>query len=422
MSRKSGFSFVFLILAFSLILSVFSSGSAFPASLVIKAGTVMTMTNGAISRAAVIIKDGKIVSTASWDSVKAPPDAKVFEFPDGTLMPGMIDAHCYIGLVGLSTVPSIVDLDESTDPITPSLRAEDGINPADKSFEDARKGGVTSAFICPGDDNVVGGQGAFLKLNGNIVDKMLVKSSCGMQASIGERPKGIYSKKGRKPSTRMGEASVLRDALLRAQAYVARMKNFQEKKLDREFRDSEKDMEMESLRGVLSGEMPLVVDCHRASDIATAMRLASELNLKLILSRATEAHLIADEIAARKIPVIVGPVRTAPSSMEKLNASLKNAAILNQKGVKIAFQTGSSHSVESLPIEAAFAVANGLDRNAALRALTIDAAEILGVQSRVGSIEPGKDADLVVFDGDPLALKTRAKLVIIGGEIAYSEK
>ena len=306
------------------------------------------------------------------------------------------------------------DCNESVCPITPYLRGIDGINPMDTSFEDARKAGITSAMIGPGSSNVVGGSFVFVKTYGNCIDEMVVKEPAAMKVSFGENPKVNYRELDKAPVTRMGIAAMLREELFKAKIYAEKRKQGKEEK---------RDFKYECWLPVLSGEIPLKAHVHRADDILTAIRIAREFGVSMTLDHCSEGHLIPEEIKNAGFPAIVGPDLISKNKIEVQNMDFRTAGILNKADVKIAITTDHPVSlIQTLPICAAMAVKAGLEKTEALKAITLYPAQICGVDKRVGSLKKGKDADIVVFDDDPLLLMSKVMCTIINGEIVYTDE
>jgi imidazolonepropionase-like amidohydrolase len=336
-------------------------------------------------------------------------------------MPGIIDAHCHLGMWEDGMGFEGADGNEMTNPITPQMRAIDAINPMDRSFKEAYENGVTCVCTGPGSANVIGGSFAIIKTKGKRIDTMLVKETAAMKIAFGENPKRVYDSKDKMPMTRMGTAGLLRETLYKAKDYLdAKEKQSENKSNGDKKEDLKFDFQMESLLPVMRKEIPLKAHAHRADDIFTAIRIAKEFGLKLTLDHCTEGHLIADELSAEGYPAIVGPTLSERSKIELRELTFETPAILAKAGVKIALMTDHPViPVHYLPICAALAVKSGLDMDVALKAITINPAEILGVDDRVGSIKEGKDADIVVFDRHPLDILAKTQSVIINGVVAY---
>lgn len=306
------------------------------------------------------------------------------------------------------------DCNENVNPVTPYLRAIDAINPMDAAFMDAMQAGITSAMIGPGSANVVGGQFAFVKTHGRCIDDMIVKEPAAMKVAFGENPKVNYSGQGVSPSTRMAIAALLREELTKAAAYREK----REKK-----QDVEKDFRYECWLPVLRGEIPLKAHAHRADDILTAVRIAKEFHLRMTLDHCSEGHLIVEELRAAGFPAIVGPDMASRNKIEVQNMAFKTAGLLAEHGILTAVTTDHPVSkIQFLPICAGLAVKAGMSSEEGLRSITINAAKICGVDDRVGSLAPGKDADIAVFAGNPMEVFTKTLYTLIDGEIVYSSE
>lgn len=394
-----------------LFIPVIASGKKPPQ--VVKAGKIVTISHGTIEDGAVLIEKGKIKSIGT--DIEIPPDAEVINAKDAWLLPGFIESHTSMGS-GSRYGGS--NMDETSNPNTAQLSILDAVNPFDKNFEYVREAGITTLMLSQGRLNVIGGQTAVVKPKGKTVNHMAVKSPAGIQISLGEGPKNTYGEKGRLPSTRMGSAYVLRKALLDARYYLNKWEKYRENEKKDDAQKPEIDLQMEPLAMLLQGKLPAFIECYRADDIMTALRIIDEFSLKAVLVGCTEGYKIADEIADRNIPVIVSPFGVGPRRMETKDLTRSNAAILHNAGVEVVIKADESlgiGSIRELPLLAALAVKGGLDREAALRAITLNAAEILGVSDTAGSLDPGKDADMVLLDGDPLDYRTRVLDVFIDG-------
>lgn len=335
------------------------------------------------------------------------------------VLPGFIDAHCHVGIGEEIYRWDGDDVNEMTDPLTPELRVIDGINPEDEGFRDARLGGVTAVFTGPGSANVIGGTGAVIKTAGRVVEEMVVRDPAGLKVAFGENPKGVYGEQKKMPMTRMGTAALLRQALVDGQNYRDKMllgKTDQEKLPDR-------DLGLETISLVLERKIPLRAHAHRADDMMTAIRIAREFNVDLVLEHCTEGHKIADILKVYGYPAVVGPSLINRSKVELKDKTFETPGILARSGVKVAIMTDHSVTpIEYLPLCAALAVKNGMDEEDALKAISIWPAEILGVMDRIGSLEEGKDADIVVWNTRPLSLDAIAETVLINGVIVKPEK
>lgn len=362
---------------------------------------------------AVLVRDGRIVELGA--ELAIPDGARIVDAAGGWLLPGFIDAHTHLGLHEEAEGWAGSDTNEMTDPVTAGVRALDAINPADLAFADALAGGITTVNVNPGSANPIGGLTVAIHTHGRTVDEMVLRSPSGLKSALGENPKRVYGDKKQMPSTRLGTAAVIRKAFVDAQNYLDR----------HTFAEPDKpvarDLTAEALGLVLTGEIPWRQHCHRADDIATAIRIADEFGFQLVIDHGTEAHLIADLIAAKGIPVLIGPLFTTRSKVELRQRSLANPGRLAASGVEISIIT--DHPVVPINFlvhQATLAVKEGLDRDTALRAITINPARVLGLDDRIGSIAVGRDADLVLWSGDPLDVMQRASVVVIGGRQVYS--
>ena len=325
-----------------------------------------------------------------------------------SLYPGFIDAHTHLGLFTSGVGIEGEDFNEDSDPITPQLSSIDGINPMDSAFEDARKAGITTVAVSPGSSNAICGSIAAVKTKGKRIDKMSL-GKVGMKISLGENPKMTYLDKDSSPVTRMAIAALIREALSKAQKYM----------VDKESGDEapEFDAKCEALIPLLKKEVKAHFHCHRADDIFTAIRIAKEFDLEYVLIHCTEGHLIADELKAEKATAVIGPILCDKSKPELANLTPENAYILNSAGVDISICTDHSEvPIQYLPISAGIAIKNGLDFYEALKAVTKNPARQLGLFDKIGSIEVGKDADLVMFKGNPFEVMSSPELVIVSGD------
>ncbi|MCW3159332.1 amidohydrolase [Micropruina sonneratiae] len=380
------------------------------ATIAITAGHVVGVT-GEPFDGTVVITDGRIA--ALGPKAKVPRGAEVIDASGQWVLPGFLDAHTHLGVDEAAEGWAGQDTNEKTDPVTAQVRALDAINPADLGFADALAGGVTTVGVNPGSANVVGGLCVAVHTHGRTVDEMVLRSPAGVKSALGENPKRVYGEQKTMPSTRLGTAAVLRKAFVDAE-------NYRRKRAAGGADFDGRDLKLESLAAVLEGELPWRQHCHRADDIATALRVADEFGYRLVIDHGTEAHLIADLIAARGIPVLIGPLFTSRSKVELRNRSLANPGRLAAAGVEISIIT--DHPVVPINFlvhQATLAVKEGLDREVALRALTINPATVLGVHDQVGSLEPGKLGDVVLWSGDPLDVMQRALRVFIAGDQVY---
>lgn len=384
--------------------------------MIIVGGTIKTMSGPDIRDGYVRVLDGKIAEIGKRDGAVHPAcGERVIMARNGLVMPGLIEAHCHMGITEEKKGMEGDDCNETVNPITPYLRAIDAVNTMDAAFDDAVRAGITSAMIGPGSSNVVGGQFAFLKTRGRRVDGLVVKAPAAMKVAFGENPKVNYSGQGKSPSTRMAIAAMLREELTKAFSYRE-----QKRKAAENGEDFQQDFHLECWLPVLEREIPIKAHVHRVDDIFTAVRIAKEFNLRMTLDHCSEGHLIAEELAAEGFPAIVGPDLASRSKIEVQNMAFKTVGVLNQAGVMTAITTDHPVSlIQSLPLCAGLAVKSGLALEEGYKAITIHPAIICGVADRVGSLEVGKDADIAVFTGNPMEVFTRALYTIIDGEIAY---
>lgn len=383
--------------------------------IIIKNGTLLDVEKSKFEKMDISIEDGKI--TGIKKSIKPKKDDEIIDATDKIVAPGFIDAHCHLGLMGDSVGFENDDVNEKSDPITPQLRAIDGIDPMDRVFTEAYQGGITSVATGPGSANVIGGQFAAIKTFGKRIDKMIIKAPIAMKCAFGENPKRFYGTKGKMPTTRMGTTGMLRETLQKAKEYMLKS----EAAGDDITKKPQYDARLEALIPVLKKEIPLKAHAHKANDIFTAIRIAKEFDVKMTLDHSTDARCIVDELAEENYPMIVGPSLGHRTKVELINKSFKTAAVLNKAGIKISITTDSPViPLQHLPICAALAVKDGLDKWEALKAISINPAEILGLEDRVGSIKVGKDADIVIWSADPLQIDAKIEYTIIDGKVVFS--
>lgn len=379
----------------------------------IQNATLYQMSGHLLADQDVRIENGKITEIGSHLD---PKEAELIDAQGALLFPGFIDAHCHLGMWEDGIGFEGADGNEAVDPVTPHMRAIDGINPMDRTFEEARNGGITACASGPGSANVLGGTFAAIKTAGNRIDQMLLKEPLAMKCAFGENPKRVYDAQKKTPSTRMGTAATLRETLFKAKEYWAK----KEQTKDDPSKQPGFDMKLEALGPVLRKEIPLKAHAHRADDILTAIRIAKEFDLNLTLDHCTEGHLIADHLVEEGYPAIVGPSLSERSKFELKNLTFDTPGILYKAGMKIAIMTDSPViPLQYLPICAALASKHGLPQEEAVKAITINAAEILGLDDRIGSIEVGKDADMVLWDQHPFHYESKVLMTIIDGTIVY---
>lgn len=386
--------------------------------LLLKNGNVMTMAGPAFV-GDVAIENGKIVAVGQSLSYS---DAEVRDVTGMTVMPGIVDPHCHIGMWEDAMGFEGADGNECTNPITPELRAIDAINPYDRCFEEAAAGGVTTCVTGPGSANVIGGQFVAIKTYGDSVEDMVLRFPVAVKAAFGENPKRVYDGKNQTPSTRMATAALMRKALIEAQEYNEKL---EKGKADPE-KMPERNLGKEILARVIRRELPMKIHAHRADDILTAIRICREFKLRYTLDHCTEGYLITDKLKEALGEdcegIIVGPLLTDRSKIELKNLSFKAPKVLEQAGIEYAMMTDHPVTPEQyLPICTAIAVREGASEEGALKAITINAARITGIADRVGSIEVGKDADIAVFSGHPFDFRSRCVLTLVNGKVVHEE-
>lgn len=374
-------------------------------------GKILTMSdaNTFYANGYVYIEGGKIVSVGPMEHLEKamlyPNKGQNLDVQGALVMPGLIDAHSHIGISEEKKGAIGDDCNEGTNPVTPSLRAIDAINPMDSAFHEAIAAGITCVQAGPGSANVIGGQFAVIKTNGRCIDDMILRAPSAMKAALGENPKVNYGDQNRYPATRMAMAALLRQVLQKAVNYNP---------------EDGYDADLEAMLPVIKRKIPLKVHVHRADDILTAIRIAKEFDIRITLDHCTEGHLIADKIKESGFAAIVGPDLTAKNKIEVENMSFKTCGVLSRAGVLTAITTDHPVSLLSyLPLCAGLTVRAGLELSEGFRAITSNAAKICGVADRVGSLEPGKDADIAVFRGNPMETFSQTLYTIINGEIVY---
>ncbi len=383
-------------------------------------GKILTMAGDVWEKGYLCIENGKIRELGPMKDgapfpLPADKNLTVINALGCLVMPGLIEAHCHMGITEEKKGMEGDDCNETVNPITPHLRAIDAINPMDAAFSNAVRAGITSAMIGPGSSNVVGGTFSFVKTFGRCIDDMVVLSPAAMKIAFGENPKVNYSGQEKSPVTRMAIAAMLREELFKAQRYY-------EQKCAGMKREKE-DFRLEPWIPVFEKKIPLKAHVHRADDIQTAIRIAEEFGLPMTLDHCSEGHLITEKVKESGFPAIVGPDLTSRNKIEVQNMAFKTVGILNQAGVKTAITTDHPVSlIQSLPICAGFAVKAGMEEMEALKSITIYPAQICRVDHRVGSLEPGKDADIAIFDGSPLKVETKTLCTMIEGVIVYADE
>lgn len=382
--------------------------------MLIQNGVVHPMDGPVIESGFVAVRDGRIAAVGPMSALPAGDWGEVVDAAGGHVLPGFIDAHSHLGLFGNALGFEADDGNESTDPCTPHLRAVDGVNPLDRCFQEAREGGVTVVLTGPGSANPIAGQFLAMKTSGRWVDQMILKAPVAMKLALGENPKSVYNERKETPMTRMATTAIIRENFIKGLEYLAKQAKAD---ADPDIDMPDYDAKLEALIPVLQGDLPVHCHAHRADDIATAVRIAKEFGLKLVVVHGTEGHMIADLLAAEDIPVITGPCLGDRCKPELAGQTMENPALLAKAGVRVAICTDHPETpIQHLPLCAAMAVRAGMDEEAALAAITLNPADIAGIGDRVGSLTPGKDADLVITSGAPLDWKSRVTHVFINGE------
>ncbi|UCC79506.1 MAG: amidohydrolase family protein [Candidatus Zixiibacteriota bacterium] len=414
-----------------LLLLFFSSNSS-AWMLAIKGGRIFTMSEGIIEDGVILIENNRISEVGR--DVEIPEGTTVLDASGKIVTPGLFDAFTQIGLKEISEEESTVDVSEKSEPLTPQVRSIDAFNSQSELIPVARIEGVTTILSAPTTDNVIAGQSAVLELAGENVNEMILKAPAALHINFGEKPTSTWRER-KKIDTRMGVVAKIRQKFIEAEDYAAEWTKFESemqeyidnmnrkkgKKDLEEPEPPERDLGLEIMVQALNGEIPVIASANRKDDILTAINISEEFGLKLILLYGTDAYKVAHILEKKNIPVLVGPITTQPSKMEKLGAIYENAAILDRAGVRIAIITSGSHDVRDLRFQAGIAAQYGLPISAALKAITICPAQILGVDNDIGSIEPGKLANIAIFDGDPLQPLTKVTDVIIEGRMVPME-
>jgi imidazolonepropionase-like amidohydrolase len=380
--------------------------------ILLKNGVLYDLEKDKYNKKDIIIKNGKIIEIAE-NIKKQYEGTEIIDLNEKLVFPGFIDCHTHLGIIEECTGKIGIDNNEISNPVTPHLNGIDGINPFDIAFEDAVRSGITCVMSGPGSNNVVGGRNVAIKTCGTIIDKMAIKNPAGFKVSLGENPLSTYGINDKCPVTRMGAAALIRELFMRAEDYIVRKENSKLK---------ERDIRLEAVIPVLKGKIPLRVHAHRADDIVTAIRIAEEFHIsKMVIEHGTEAHLVKSYLREKNVPVAYGPLLTPRIKMELKARNYSSIVELVEAGVKTALITDHPYnSIDCLRTVASITVARGLSFKDAIKAITINAAEILDCEDRIGKLEIGYDADIVVYDGNPLDVKSKVKLTIIDGEVVYS--
>ncbi len=391
-------------------------------ALVVRGAKVYPISGPPIENGVVVVRAGKIEAVGAAASVAIPADAQVIEASGEVLMPGIVDSHSHIGIIGNPPIPANVDANEGSGPLEPQLRAIDAINPAAPGIRIATAGGITTANIMPGSGNVIGGQTAYVKLRGKTIEDMIIPGTIGgLKMANGENPKH-YGRRDQAPMTRMEVAALARREYTKAQEYKRKWDDYNKAVAagSKDAKPPERDLAMEPLVQVLEGKRIVQHHTHRADDIMTVLRIADEFHYRVVIHHGSEAHLVADELARRHIPVTLTIVDSPGGKLEAINVNEHTAAILEKAGVKVAINTDDDiNSSRFIIREAALAVRGGMSEEGALRALTINPAEMLDLGNRVGTLEKGKDADFILLSGPPFSVYTKVLETWIEGEKVF---
>ncbi len=391
--------------------------------IVLKGGKLLTISHGTIDNGVLVMQGGKISALGDVSSVKIPKDAKVIDVTGMTVYPGLIDSETSLGLTEISAENMTNDRIELSDEIMPHMHVYDAFHAESELIPVTRINGITNAIVAPDSEDTLPGQDAFVQLAGSSAADMLLVRDIAMPLNFtGAQRRNESWEKRKFPETRMGMAAQLRQAFLDAQDYQQKAAGYEKKKADAE-RDKKplpttpkRDLKLEALLPYLQGKKPVILAAEGPSDLQTAVRLAQEFNLKIVLNHVSHSRPMLDYIASLKVPVIVGPIYETPKEYERFDVVYSLPAELQKRGVKIAFASFDAHNTRNLPYQAGFAVGFGLPPEEALKAITLNAAEIWGVADQLGSLDPGKTANVVVANGDPLDVKTDVKHVFIAGE------
>jgi len=383
-------------------------------NILLKNCLTLDLDNGESVKKDILIQEGKIAQISHSIS-DIPEDCIVTEINENYVLPGFIDCHTHLGIIEEATGKIGVDNNETSNSVTPHLRALDAINTRDIAFKDAIKAGVTTVMIGPGSNNAVGGLNVVIKTAGNVIDHMIVRSPAGLKIALGENPITTYGINNKCPVTRMGTAALIRELFMKAEDYMEEQKNDKIKK---------RDIQLEAIIPLLKGEISLRAHAHRADDIITAVRIAEEFKIKkLVIEHGTEADLVADYLVERNIPVAYGPMLTPRIKMELKSRNYGSVLKLTKAGVKVSLISDHPYNaVEQLRTVAALSISEGLSEHQALKCLTINPAEILECQQRIGILKEGTDADIIVLTGKPFDLNSKVKLTMINGKIVYRKR
>lgn len=376
----------------------------------IKNAKIITMSGHDYENGCVLFDD-KIIYVGEEKDLEAD---EIIDAAGAVVTPGLIDAHCHVGMFEDSLGFEGDDGNEDSDPITPHLRAIDAINPFDRGFEEARAAGVTAVVTGPGSANPVGGQFAAVKTSGICVDDMIIKAPAAMKFALGENPKSVYNEKDEGPVTRMGTMALIRELLIKSQNYMEQLDKYHEDSEENE--KPEFDMKLEAMLPVLRREIPVKIHAHRADDICSAIRLKKEFNIDVTIEHCSDGDAVAPVLEREKVPVMLGPTLSDRSKIELKGLTFDTYKNLSDKGLDVAIITDHPEiTIENLPLCAVMAVKHGMDEMKALQGITITAAKNCRIDDRVGSLEAGKDADIAVFTDLPTRFGAECTMTFING-------
>ena len=392
-------------------------------AIVLRGGKLMTISHGTIENGVLVMENGKITAVGAADAVKVPRNARVIDVAGMTVYPGLIDSETQLGLTEVSAVPMTNDTQETSDAIMPHMHVYDAFHAESELIPVTRMNGITNAIVAPETRDTLPGQDSLVQLDGKSAQEMLLVRDIAMPLNFtGSQRRNESFESAKFPQTRMGMAAQLRQVFIDTQDYAQKLADYGTKAADWEKEKKgdkpsppKRDLKLEALLPYLEGKRPVVLAADEPSDLQTALGLAREFKLKVILNHVSHSQILLDQIAATGLPVIVGPIYEEPKDDERYDSVYKLPAELAQRGVKIAFATYDAHNVRNLPYQAGYAVAFGLSHDEAMKAVTLNPAEIWGVADQLGSLDAGKTANVVVADGDPLDVKTDVKRVFIAG-------
>jgi len=403
------------LIASLLCLSAFTLAQSQPKTIAIRGGKLLTVSHGTIENGTIVISDGKIAAVGSAASVRIPAGAEVIDAKGMTVYPGLIDSETHLGLTEIEAEDMTNDLVEASDEIMPQMHVYDAFHAESTLIPVTRYNGITNAIVAPSDRDTLPGQDSFIQLYGRTANDMLIGRDVAMPMNFtGAQRRNESFKNAKFPMTRMGLASQMRQAFIDTQEYMRKADENAAKPADKR-EHLKRDLKLEALVPYLKRQKPVVLEANTASEFEAAIALAQEFKLKIILNHLSHAQPVLDQIAALKVPVIVGPIYEMPNDDERYDAVYKLPAELSKRGVKVIFASYDSHQSRNLPYAAGYAVAWGLPYDEALKGMTLYPAEAWGVADKLGSLDVGKQANVVIANGDPLDVKTDVKRVFIAG-------